>query len=131
MTSYTIERTQRVLHLFKLFFVLFFFLTIIDMLYICQINKNLFAIFRIYNLFCSEWDIESRNQKYWLGTKCYTYKWKKQWMLRYIMSHIYHLSVSETRSFSFMTSVDDENLSYAYMGPMPYEFIEIKRYWKI
>ena len=40
-------------------------------------------------------------------------------ILRYIMSHIYHLFVSDLKSFSFMTSVDDENLSYAYMGPMP------------
>ena len=29
-----------------------------------------------------------------------------------------------------MTSVDDENLSYAYMGPMPYEFIEIEILWQ-
>ena len=50
------------------------------------------------------------------------------WMLRYIMSHIYHLSVSDLKSFSFTGSVDDKNLSYAYMGPMPYEFIEAKRY---
>ena len=34
--------------------------------------------------------------------------------------------MSDLKSFSFMTSVDDENLSYAYMGPMPYEFIEIR-----
>ena len=41
------------------------------------------------------------------------------WILRCIMSDIYHLSVSDLKSFSFMTSVDDEILLYAYMGPMP------------
>ena len=39
------------------------------------------------------------------------------WMLRYIVGHI--LVFMTGRKFSFMTSVDDENLSYAYMGPMP------------
>ena len=40
-------------------------------------------------------------------------------ILIYIMSHIYHLFVSDLKSFLFMTSVDHENLLYAYMGPMP------------
>ena len=34
----------------------------------------------------------------------------------YYASHIYHLSVSDLKSFSFMASVDDKNLLYAYMG---------------
>ena len=45
-----------------------------------------------------------------VGLKCF---------IRYIISDIYHLSVSDLKSFSFMGSVDDKNLSYAYMGPMP------------
>ena len=48
-------------------------------------------------------------------------------ILIYIMSHIYHLFVSDLKSFLFMTSVDHENLSYAYMGPMPQEFSQKQR----
>ena len=40
-------------------------------------------------------------------------------VLRYILSHLYHLSVSEMKSFSFTASVDDENLLYAYMRYCP------------
>ena len=36
-------------------------------------------------------------------------------ILRCIISYIYHLCVSETKCFSFMTSVDDEYFLYAYM----------------
>ena len=50
---------------------------------------------------------------------------------RYSTSHIYHLSVSETKSFLFTASVDYENLLYAYMMCRVYELIEIRRYSKI
>ena len=36
-------------------------------------------------------------------------------ILRCIRSLLYHLFVSETKSFSFMTSVDDEYFLYACM----------------
>ena len=87
--------------------------------FVCERFEN-FLNFSIQFVFiCAFWLIEIygalgvKSKELWMTDKSYSFTciWSCRsmfglnWMLRYIISHFYHLSVSETRSFWFSASI--------------------------